>query len=42
MARMDHDHYGVGRRHFVGDGFYDYGLDCPYYQAYTSPYNCTY
>jgi len=42
MAQMGHDHFGVGRRHFVG-GLYDYGLGCPYYdQSYTPPYNCTY
>ena len=32
------------RRHYRG-GYYDYGLDCPYYPYYTSdtlPYNCTY
>jgi hypothetical protein len=42
MAHVDHDHIGVGRRRFVGNGFYDYGLTCPYYPSYTSPYTCTY
>ncbi|QDW41248.1 hypothetical protein FFI89_031450 [Bradyrhizobium sp. KBS0727] len=43
MARMEHDHFGAGRRHF--GGYYDYGLDCPYNPNYTSstwPYTCTY
>jgi hypothetical protein len=38
VARAGHEHYGYGRRR----GFYDYGLDCPYYQSYTWPYTCTY
>jgi hypothetical protein len=45
MARVGHEHFGVGRRRFAGGGFYDYGLNCPYYRNYTSttwPYNCTY
>jgi hypothetical protein len=42
MARVDHQHFGVGRRRFIGDGIYDYGLDCPYYTSYTLPYTCTY
>jgi hypothetical protein len=42
MARVGHDHFGVGRRHFAGRGLYGYGLDCPYYQPYTWPYNCDY
>jgi hypothetical protein len=43
MAHMGHDHFGVGRRRFVGG--YDYGLDCPYNPNYTSrtwPYTCSY
>ena len=38
-------HEGFGRRRFVGGGFYDDGLGCPYYPNYTSstwPYTCTY
>ena len=42
VARVGHDHFGVGRRHFAGRGLYGYGLDCPYYQPYTWPYNCDY
>jgi hypothetical protein len=45
VAHFGHEHLGVGRRRFVGGGFYDYGLDCPYYPNYTSatgPYTCTY
>jgi hypothetical protein len=44
VAHFGHEHLGVGRRRFVGGGFYD-GLDCPYYPNYTSttwPYTCTY
>jgi hypothetical protein len=41
MVHVGHDHFGhFGRRRF-GGGFYDYGLDCPYYASYTLPY-CTY
>jgi len=39
FARMGHDHFG--RRHYAR-GFYDYGLDCPYYPTYTAPYYCNY
>ena len=45
MVHVGHEHLGVGRRRFVGDGFDDYGLYCPYYPNYTSttwPYTCTY
>jgi hypothetical protein len=44
MAHVGHEHLGVERRRFVGGGFYDYGLDCPYYNYSSStwPYNCTY
>jgi hypothetical protein len=45
MAHVGHEHFGVGRRHFVGGGIYDYGLDCPYKPNYTSstwPYTCAY
>jgi hypothetical protein len=41
MAGMRGEHFG-GRRHFARGGLYDYGLDCPYYQTYTSPYTCDY
>ena len=44
-AGLGRDQFGVGRRHFVGGGYYDYGLGCPYYPYYTSdtlPYTCTY
>jgi hypothetical protein len=34
------DHFGMEPRHFAGRGIYDYG--CPYYTAYTAPYDCTY
>jgi hypothetical protein len=43
VARIGHEHYG--RHRYGRDGFYDYGLDCPYYpyQSYTYPYNsCIY
>ena len=40
IAGMHRDHFGYGRRHFVRGGLYGYGLDCPYYQPYTWPYNC--
>ncbi|WP_291578096.1 hypothetical protein [Bradyrhizobium sp.] len=44
LAHVGHEHYGAGRRRFVGGGLYDDGLGCPYYD-YTSsmwPYNCAY
>jgi hypothetical protein len=34
---MGRDHFGGGRRHFVGGG-----LGCPYYQTYSLPYTCDY
>jgi hypothetical protein len=43
MAGMGHDHFGAGRRHFVGG--YGYGLGCPYYPydlSYNSDPYCTY
>jgi hypothetical protein len=42
IAGIRGDHFGAGRRHFAGRGFYDYGLDCPYYLSYNPPYTCTY
>ncbi|HUE17515.1 MAG TPA: hypothetical protein VMR25_25405, partial [Planctomycetaceae bacterium] len=45
MVHVGHEHLGVGRRRFVGDGVDDYGLYCPYYPNYASttwPYTCTY
>jgi hypothetical protein len=42
MAGMRGDRFGAGRRHFVGGGLYDYGLDCPYNESYSLPYTCTY
>jgi hypothetical protein len=42
FAHVGHDHFG--RRHYAR-GFYDYGLDCPYYpnyRSYTSRYYCNY
>jgi hypothetical protein len=42
MAHVGHEHFGVGRRHFVDGGLYGNGLDCPYYKSYTWPYTCTY
>ena len=42
MAGMRGEHFGGGRRHFARGGLYDYGLGCPYYQTYTSPYTCDY
>jgi hypothetical protein len=42
MARVDGEHLGIGRRHYVNGGLYDYGLGCPYYTSYTPPYSCTY
>jgi hypothetical protein len=41
MAHAGREHFG-GRRHFIGGGFYDDGLACPYYTSYTWPYACTY
>jgi hypothetical protein len=41
-GQMAHvDHFGGGRR-FIGRGLYGDGLDCPYYDSYTSPYACDY
>jgi hypothetical protein len=45
MANAGHPHPDGGRRRFLGNGFYDNGLDCPYNPYYTSynwPYTCTY
>jgi hypothetical protein len=42
MAGIRGGHFGGGRRHFARGGFYDYGIGCPYYTSYTSPYYCTY
>jgi hypothetical protein len=42
IAGIGRDHLGMGRRHFAGRGIYDDGLGCPYYTAYTAPYDCTY
>jgi hypothetical protein len=45
LAHFGHEHLGAGNRRFVGGGFYDYGLDCPYNPNYTSPtwrYTCAY
>lgn len=45
LAHVGHENFGFGRRRFVGGGFYDYGLGCPYYPNYTPstwPYTCTY
>jgi hypothetical protein len=39
MAHLDHHHFG---RRYFGGGYYDNGLDCPYYRSYTWPYTCTY
>jgi hypothetical protein len=43
MAHADHDRLG-GRRRFAGSGYYDDGLNCPYYPyaAYDRPYYCNY
>jgi hypothetical protein len=41
MDGMGQDHFGGGRR-FIGRGLYGDGLDCPYYDSYTSPYACDY
>jgi hypothetical protein len=40
MAGMHRDHFGHGRRRFVGGG--DYGLGCPYYTPDSWPYTCNY
>jgi hypothetical protein len=42
IAGIGRDHFGMGTRHFAGRGIYDDGLGCPYYTAYTAPYDCTY
>jgi hypothetical protein len=47
VGRFDAGHlaHAGGRRRFVGGGYYDDGLDCPYNPYYTSqtwPYSCTY
>jgi hypothetical protein len=45
LAHVGNDHLGVGRRRFVGGGYYDDGLGCPYNPYYTPqtwPYSCTY
>jgi hypothetical protein len=39
MARVDRGHLGFGRRRY---GLYNDGLDCPYYDFYTTPYYCAY
>jgi hypothetical protein len=39
MAGVRRDHFGHGRRNFVGG---DYGLGCPYYTRYSWPYTCNY
>jgi hypothetical protein len=41
MAHVGHERFGGGRR-FIGRGLYGDGLDCPYYDSYTSPYTCDY
>jgi hypothetical protein len=41
MAHVGPEHFGGGRR-FIGRGLYGDGLDCPYYDSYTSPYTCDY
>ena len=41
MAHVGHENFGGGRR-FIGRGLYGDGLDCPYYDSYTSPYICDY
>ena len=41
MAHVGHENFGGGRR-FIGRGLYGDGLDCPYYDSYTSPYSCDY
>jgi hypothetical protein len=35
-------HSGYGGRRFARGGFYGYGLGCPYYRPYSSPYTCNY
>ncbi len=45
VPHVGHGHIGIGRRRFVGGGFYGYGLGCSYYPNYASnawPYTCTY
>jgi hypothetical protein len=46
MAHIGHEHFGAGRHRFIGGGYggyYDYGLDCPYYGSpYYWPYTCDY
>jgi hypothetical protein len=43
MARVGHEgHDHLGGRRYYGGGYYDYGLDCPYYQSYAWPYTCAY
>jgi hypothetical protein len=41
MAHVGHENFGGGRR-FIGRGLYGDGLDCPYYDSYSSPYTCDY
>jgi hypothetical protein len=46
MAHVGHEHFGAGRHRFIGGGYggyYDDGLDCPYYGSpYYWPYTCDY
>jgi hypothetical protein len=39
MAHVGRAHFG--RRRYA-HGFYDYGLDCPYYRPYSGRYSCNY
>jgi hypothetical protein len=45
VANVGHEHSGIGRRRFLGNGLYDDGIDCPY-NPYDTSYNwpdtCTY
>ncbi len=44
LAHVGHQHFGAGRRRFLGGGLYGDGLDCPYYDHTSSmrPYDCAY
>jgi hypothetical protein len=39
LAHLGGEHFGLGRRHFIGG---DDGLDCPYYTSYALPDTCNY
>jgi hypothetical protein len=41
-AGIGRHRFDAGRRRFAGRGFYGDGYGCPYYDATTPPYFCSY